>query len=337
MTTHGKRITATVGALALATSLAACGGSSEAGNKKSTGNPAWKKYTFTIGEQSDGIVQLAEESGAFDDAPYTIKWAKFEYGPPLVQAAATGDIDLGNVGSVPPITGAAKDLGFKIVSVQSPLKKHDSSEDIVVPKGSPIKKLADLEGKRVAVPQGSSAHGLALNAIQSVGLTPKDVKFVFLPPAEGQAAFSSGKVDAWSIWDPQASLAVDKGARVIAKGLPPLDYGTSFYVASNKTLEDKVKRAALADVLKRIANSYEFGNDNLDVWSKAYAKETGLELDLVKELIKGWRNKLTYVSDEQVTAEQKLADNFFDAGEITKKVDVPTVVDNILPKGYDVG
>src|SRR5881392_3462099 len=76
-------------------------------------------YTFTIGDNGgDGSEELSKVTGAFDDAPYKVKFARFDYGPPLVQAAATGDIDLGYVGDVPPITGAAKQFGFKIVAVQ---------------------------------------------------------------------------------------------------------------------------------------------------------------------------------------------------------------------------
>ncbi len=334
MNTRLKRLTAGLGALALAGSLAACGGTASAEDK--VGPAAWKKYTFTVGEQSDGIVELAKESGAFDTARYRIKFAKFEYGPPLVQAAASGDIDLGSVGAVPPLTGAAKSLGFKIIAIRQPANVNHASENIIVPKGSSIKTLKDLKGKRLAIPQGSSAHGLALNAIQSVGLTPKDVKFVFLPPADGQAAFSAGKVDAWSIWDPQSSLAVSKGARVIAAGLPPLDYGSQFFVGSTKTLDDKVKRAALADVLKRLAKAYKYGNSHDDVLVKALVKETGLDPKILKANLEAFHSSIEAVTPVQITAEQKLADNFFNAGEISKKVDVKTVVDNILPKGYSL-
>ncbi|MGN5381057.1 PhnD/SsuA/transferrin family substrate-binding protein [Streptomyces lasalocidi] len=103
--------------------------------------------------------------------------------PALVQAAASGDIDLGSVGDVPPITGAAKEYGFKVVAVNRSLTPTQSNENIIVPKGSTLKTAADLKGKKIAVPQGSSAHGLALNALKSVGLTPKDVKLTFLDPA----------------------------------------------------------------------------------------------------------------------------------------------------------
>ena len=166
-------------------------------------HPEWSQYTFTIGDNGgDGSEELSKVTGAFDDAPYKVKFARFDYGPPLVQAAASGDIDLGYVGDVPPITGAAKQYGFKIVAVQRGADATKAAENIIVPKESPIQTLADLKGKKIAIPQGSSAHGLALLALKSVGLTPKDVELVYLSPAAGATAFNTGKVDAWSIWNP---------------------------------------------------------------------------------------------------------------------------------------
>ncbi len=99
-----------------------------------------------------------------------------------MQAAAAGDIDLGYVGTVPPITGAAKQYGFKIVATQHGADATKAAENIIVPKDSPIQTLSDLKGKKIAIPQGSSAHGLALLALKSVGLTPKDVELVYLSP-----------------------------------------------------------------------------------------------------------------------------------------------------------
>ena len=72
-----------------------------------------------------------------------------------------------------------------------------------MPKGSPIHSLAQLKGKKIAVPEGSSANGLVLLALKSVGLTPSDVHLDYLCPAAGATAFASGKVDAWAIWNPQ--------------------------------------------------------------------------------------------------------------------------------------
>src|SRR5262245_21134153 len=90
---------------------------SRPGGSGAARRPEWSQYTCTLRDNGgDGSEELAKVTGAFDDAPYKVKFARFDYGPPLVQAAATGDIDLGYVGTVPPITGAAKQFGFKIVA-----------------------------------------------------------------------------------------------------------------------------------------------------------------------------------------------------------------------------
>jgi sulfonate transport system substrate-binding protein len=331
-----KRLAVAAGATALAVALAACAnGEANVGGAADGDHPEWKDLTFTIGEQSDGIKTLASTSGAFDDVSYSIKFAKFDYGPPLIAAAGTGDIDLGMVGSVPPIAGAAKDLGFKVIALQLPESPDKALENIIVPKGSTAKTIGDLRGKRIAVPQGSSAHGLLLNALKAGGLTPQDVKIVYLDPKAGAAAFDSGKVDAWSIWNPQGEFALQKGARVLVPGVPPVDPGSQYYVGSSKSLDDKVRRAALTDVLERIGRAYAWGNSHPDQHAEAISKDSGVPLDQAKASEPVWRFTLGYVDDGHVAAGQELADNFFAAGEIAKEVDFAKVVDNLLAPDYD--
>jgi sulfonate transport system substrate-binding protein len=330
------RLAAAVGVVALATSLTACASAkAEVGGASHGANPEWKNLTFTVGEQSDGIKSLAAASGAFKDASYKLKWAKFDYGPPLVAAAGSGDVDLGMVGSVPPIAGAANNLGFKVIGLQLPEKPDVALENIIVPKGSTAKTISDLRGKRIAVPQGSSAHGLLLNALKEGGLTPKDVKIVYLDPKSGAAAFDSGKVDAWSIWNPQGQFAIQKGARVLVKGVPPVDPGSQYYVGSNKSLDDPVRRAALTDLLQRIGRAYAWGNAHPDEHATAISKDSGVPLDQTKATESAWRFTLGYVDPAHVSAAQQLADNFLAAGEIPQKVDFTKVVDNLLTADYD--
>ncbi|MEY9836440.1 sulfonate transport system substrate-binding protein [Streptacidiphilus sp. EB103A] len=264
-----------------------------------------------------------------------MKFARFTYGPPLVRAAASGDIDLGSVGDVPPITGAAKEYGFKIVAVTRSLTPTQPAENIIVPKGSALRTLADLKGKKLAVPQGSSAHGLALNALRSVGLTPKDVQLVFLDPAAGATAFATGKVDAWAIWNPQSALAVKAGARILAKGLPPIGQTSNYYVASDKSLNDPTKRAALTDLLKRLASEFHWAVQHPDQYAKAISQEEGIPLADAKAVLSSLETRVTAVEPADVTLEQQLGDAFLEAGQITKKVDVQSITDNLLPAGYD--
>ncbi|MCW2516821.1 MAG: transporter, substrate-binding protein aliphatic sulfonates family [Mycobacterium sp.] len=341
-----KRLRLLGAAMALVTTasvLAGCATSTKApqaplsnSGSSAASHPEWSQYTFTLGDNGgDGSEELAKVTGAFADAPYKIKFARFDYGPPLVQAAATGDIDLGYVGDVPPITGAAQQFGFKIVGVQRGADATKAAENIIVPKDSPIQTLADLKGKKIAVPQGSSAHGLALLALKSAGLRPQDVQIVYLSPAAGGTAFNSGKVDAWSIWNPQSAVAVKSGARIIAKGLPPIDQVNNYYVASDKSLNDPTRRAALTDVLTRIARIFNWAQQNPDEYAKAIAKETGVPLEDARTTVDSYPFKITPVLPDDVNAQQALSDAFFDAGEITKKVDVTTITDNLLPDGFD--
>lgn len=332
-----SRLSALLGATALtAAALAGCGSSDDkVGGAADGANPEWKSLTFTIGEQSDGIKTLVSTSGAFEDASYKIKFAKFEYGPPLVAAASSGDIDLGMVGSVPPIAGAAKDLGFKVIALQLPESPDKALENIIVPKGSAARTITDLRGKRIAVPQGSSAHGLLLNALKAGGLTPKDVKIVYLDPKAGAAAFDSGKVDAWSIWNPQGEFALQKGARVLVPGVPPVDPGSQYYVGSDESLDDPVRRAALTDVLERIGRAYAWGNEHPEEHAEAISADSGVPLEQAKSSEPVWRFRLGYVDQAHVAAAQQLADNFLEAGEIPKRVDFAKVVDNLLDADYD--
>jgi sulfonate transport system substrate-binding protein len=332
--------------LATVAALTACGGGSSSKSSaplsdykpagSSSDQSSWSKFTFTIGDNGgDGSEQLAKLSGVFDSAKYKVKFAHFTYGPPLIQAAASGDIDLGSVGDVPPITGAAKTFGFKVVAVERSLTPDQPQENIIVPKGSTIQTLAELKGKKIAVPQGSSAHGLALNALKSVGLTPNDVQLDFLAPAAGASAFAAGKVDAWAIWNPQSALAVQAGARILAKGLPPIDQTSSYYVASQKSLDDPVKRAALKDVLLRLAAEFTWGVKNPDQYAKALSVEEGISIADAKTTLKVLENRVTPVETEDTQAEQTLSDSFLEAGQISKKVDFAGIVDSILPAGFD--
>jgi sulfonate transport system substrate-binding protein len=315
--------------------LTACGSGGGTATAASDGGGDGAKPTLVIGQQQSGIVSLVKDSHALDGAPYNVKWAVFPFGPPLVAAAAAGQIDLGDVGDVPPINGAAKDLGFKVIAAEVPPSFKQAGNYLVVPKGSQVRTIADLRGKKVGVPVGSAAHGFLLNAVKSVGLVPdKDVTFVNLAPAALQVAFNSGKVDAASIWNPQAALDVLHGGRIVAKGVPPLDPDVGFYVGSSKTLADPKRRALLTDLLKRLGRAYAWGTAHPDVWIKDVQKETGIDPETAKIQVDNGKLLVKHVSPEILRNEQHLADTFFAAHQITKKVDVATIVDNLLPRDF---
>jgi sulfonate transport system substrate-binding protein len=346
MSPSPRRLTAAIALLAAAGALAACGSGSAAtttaDSKPLSGfqpaaasHHAWSKYTFVIGDNGgDGSQALSQITGVFDQAPYKVTFARFTYGPPLVQAAASGDIDLGVVGDVPPITGAATEYGFSVVGVAHYINTKIPDEDIIVPKGSPIRTLSQLKGKKIAVPEGSSANGLVLLALKSVGLTPSDVQLDFLSPAAGATAFASGKVDAWAIWNPQVSLAVQAGARIIAKGLPPIDQSSNYYVAPNRDLSGP-RLAALRDLFERLAAEFTWADQHPAAFAQALSQEDTISLADAKAVVPASEFYVAAVNAPDIQAEQALSAAFFEAGQIKKQVNIAQIVRNVLPAGYD--
>jgi sulfonate transport system substrate-binding protein len=128
---------------------------------------------------------------------------------------------------------------------------------------------------------------------------------------------------------------VKNGARIVAKGAPPIDQLNSYYVASQKSLDDPERRAALADVLTRVAKTFNYGLEHRDEYAKAVAKDTGISFDDAKTSVDAYSFKVTPFIDEDLEAQQSLADAFLEAGEITKEVDVSKIYDNILPADFD--
>jgi sulfonate transport system substrate-binding protein len=317
------RIGATLGLLAAGPVLAACGA---AASGATDGKP-----TFVIGQQESGIVSLVRDSGVLKGAPYEVKWAVFPFGPPLVQAAAAGQIDLGDVGDVPPINGAAHLRGFKVIGAEV---YERPSDYIIVPNGSSIRTLADLRGKRVGVPVGSSAHGFLLNAVGSVGLSPRTVHFVNLTPAALQSAFGSGDIDAASIWNPQVALDVEHGARILLAGHPPLDPNVGFYVGADKDLNDPARRVLLADLLTRLARAYHWGDEHQGVWIRDVEAETGIDARTATSQVQNGLLEVRYVGADLVRTEETLARTFYEAGQIGRPVAVHGIVDNLLPRGF---
>ncbi len=118
-------------------------------------------------------------------------------------------------GAISPIIGAlSHNLKFKIYGIADPGGVRRAG--VISPAGSSIHGLKDLAGKRVAV--NAAAHGdyVLLKALDQAGVPPSQVTRVPIQPPEAAAAFSSGKIDAWSTFGVFFSTAVKNGAQVLA-------------------------------------------------------------------------------------------------------------------------
>jgi taurine transport system substrate-binding protein len=150
--------------------------------------------------QADGLYEKA--TGA------TINWRKFDAGAEVLTAIASGDVQIGYVGSSPIAAAASKGLPVVTFLVAAQL---GGSEALVVRNGSKIAKPEDLIGKKIAVPFVSTGHYSLLAALKHWKIDPSKVQIINLRPPEITAAWQRGDIDATYVWDPALGKAKESG------------------------------------------------------------------------------------------------------------------------------
>jgi sulfonate transport system substrate-binding protein len=277
--------------------------------------------TLQIGDQKGGTESLLRAAGVLNDLPYKVVFSTFTSGPPQVEAATAGKIDFAITGNTPPIFGAAANAKVKVVTAY---ENGGDGDRILVHADSPIKTVADLRGKSVAVGKGSSAHGHILAQLKKAGLTPEDVKLVFLQPADALSAFTSGQADAWAIWDPYTAQAEQQvPVRSIAEATGVTN-GAGFGIASDATLADPKRNTALGDLLVRYAKATRWAQDHPEDWARSYGKAVGLDLSVATVSQGRSLRSSTSLSDQLIGSEQQLADLFAETKQIAT---APTFAD----------
>jgi ABC-type nitrate/sulfonate/bicarbonate transport system substrate-binding protein len=138
----------------------------------------------------------------------------FQYGPPQIEALISKSLDVAFTSVVPTATYVAKQPGAVTVIAAAGASGHG----LVVPADSPIKTLADFEGKTIAVAFGTDAQLDLLAALKAVGLVAdKDVKLINVPPNAQPAALEQKQADGVVLRQPQLLKFNQKGAREIQR------------------------------------------------------------------------------------------------------------------------
>lgn len=164
---------------------------------------------------------LAKAKGSLEKAlaaeGVKVVWAgPFPAAAPAFEALNANAVDLTSGSSTSFVTSIAAGVPMAIFGYQPMTARNEA---IVVPAGSPVKTLADLTGKQVAVNRGGTGEYLLVRALVNHGISPDAVKRRYLSPSDTGSAFVGGGVDAWATWDPFLSIAqANYHGRVLADG-----------------------------------------------------------------------------------------------------------------------
>ena len=279
--------------------------------------------SFKVGYQkSASILVVARQRGLLETrlaelGVDKVDWVEFQFGPPLLEALGSGAVDIGFVGDAPPIFAQA--AGANLVYVASTPSVFSG---ILVPGDSPLRTIADLEGKRVALAKGSSSHNFTVQALKTAGLGFDAIEPRYLAPADAAAAFATGAVDAWTVWDPYLALAEQRsGARLLASSAsdPALE-SNSFYLANRDFAE--AHPDVLEAALQQIAAATRWGTEHRDELAVISARTTGVDAEAQKVAVNRYDIAIHPITPETLARQQGIADAFFALGLIPKAIDV---------------
>jgi sulfonate transport system substrate-binding protein len=308
--------------------LAAAAGASTLFMGSRTAVRAAEDVKLRIGWQKFGILALAKSRGVletrFRDRNVSIEWSEFNSGPPLLEALGANAVDFGPTGDVPPLFAQAAGGNLLYVGTYKP---PAAFHGLLVKKDSPIQRIEDLKGKKVAYKRGSSAHNFAFKALAKIGLTPQDIESVDLPPPDAAAAFKNGSVDAWAIWDPFFAVAQsDPETRLLVTSEGIVDawgyfLGNGDFVAAHPEL--------VVEILDELARLGKAAQADIDGTAKALSDITGVKEEITKATLTRAGSDLSAVatvSEAAVDYQQTLADDFYAYKVLPRQLTVSDIV-----------
>jgi taurine transport system substrate-binding protein len=179
--------------------------------------PAWAQKEVTIAYQ-DMVVpyRIAQEAKELEKATgYKVTWKQIGGGGEVIKAMASGAVQVGEVGSAGIAAAVSRGEPLELFWI---LDDIGSAEAMVAKNGSGINTVADLKGKKIAVPFNSTTHFHTMVALEQAKVNPADVQILNLRPPEVRAAWQRGDIQATFIWDPVLADVKKDGKVIITSG-----------------------------------------------------------------------------------------------------------------------
>jgi taurine transport system substrate-binding protein len=172
---------------------------------------------FTVAYQTTvDPAKVAQADGAYEKATGSkISWRKFDNGADVITAIASGDVQIGYLGSSPLTAAATRKLPVETFLIATQI---GAAEALVARNGAGINTPQDLVGKKIAVPFVSTGHYSLLAALKHWNIDPAKVTILNLAPPAIAAAWKRGDIDATYVWDPALGVAKETGKVLITSG-----------------------------------------------------------------------------------------------------------------------
>lgn len=285
------------------------------------------KVTLRVGQTGWSNLELGFKEAGLDKTPYKVQYSVFQGGNLQLEAMAAGNLDLASTSEIPPLfaSQAANGGNFKVIAS---FESTTLNQEIVIPKGSPIKSVAELKGKKVAYVSSTTAHYFLIKILQQAGLSWSDIDAVQLSTSDGLSALISGKVDALASYGNAIISAHQNGATVLASAADILS-GNFLYESTPDAINDPAKHAAIVDYLTRLNKFYAWSRSNQQKWAEITATNTKQPVEQALDTLKKGEaqrpSKLSSDFPKAIASQQDVADALSSVGALKGKIEINSI------------
>jgi NitT/TauT family transport system substrate-binding protein len=292
----------------LVVSVAGCGeDEQEAGGGGSGGTETLKVGVIPIADVAP--LYLGMDKGFFEEEGLKIQPQLAEGGAAIVPSVVSGDYQIGFSNTTSLIIAASKNLPIQIISqgVLGGETPEDAWDGVIVPKGSDIKELGDLEGKTVAVNTLNNVSQVVVNtALKEAGADYTKVKYVEVPFPDMNAALESGRVDAAFLVEPGYSGGLAAGSKSISNAYEEMapNYTVATYFASKQYIGEH--RDVVDRFNRAIAKSLDYASQHDDEVRAIVGTYTEIPKEVLDKMnLPVWKSDLNRPTIEQTAAAAK--------------------------------
>lgn len=314
---RNKRLVGVVAVLSAAVlALTGCAGSdANAGSENGSGGGLRVGVNHWVANTQ---IKAGDEKNFFMDEGFTsTELVPLGPSPTVTAALQSGQIDFGVIPTVDYLTALTKNLKLTAVapligypSDAAQWEKYDGFDLFVRPEAN-IKRLRDLEGKKIPVGSRQGMYEMALSyLIKQDGGDPSKVDWIQMVAAPSIEAYKAGRLDVMTLAMPYSAEAKKAGAEVLTRFTAPLQDGAPslLWVAGPKLSEDPEKLAAVQRALIRTNDSL---NADPEGTLAAAANEISIPVDLMNARPESLYFPTTYDKAELESLAQKLTDMGF--------------------------
>jgi NitT/TauT family transport system substrate-binding protein len=282
--------------------------------------------------------EVADEKKLFEanNAKVDLKW--FDAYFDSINALKAGQLDANSQTLNDTISSVAAGADLVVVLVND---NSTGNNKIIV--REEINSIAELQGKTIAVKEGTVDHFLLLQALKKAGLSANDVTIQSLETEAMSAAFVAEQVDAVAAFAPSIAKALERpGSKELFSSTDFPGAISNHLVVTRKLVNERPKE--VQSLVNTWFNTLDFMDKNAAESLKILMQRAGVTVEEYKEYDAGTKifssedNLNAFQSGNKMMslpyAAEEISKFLVEAGLVKEKPDVSKIFDDRFVKAY---